>query len=220
MSREASYYNLVMNEGRVRLSELRGPPEAGRAALFIDRARQLAGVMDIRDFPNVEVPQHYDACTIDIVSRPLFAVEQFLNGIYARNVFILDQNMSAQYISLDETWRSRVSTLLTHVREIVRKADIEERLRASINQSLNSLQTEVDRTQTRVAAASDVLIEICDGIGQGAEALKPAAKLFERIVGAFRKAQKQKQDGGNQASLPSPDILSLPSAEVSAEADE
>jgi hypothetical protein len=169
MSREANYYNLVMNEGRVRLSELRGPLEAGRAALFIDRARQLAGAMNITDFPSVEIPQQFDACTVDTVSQPLFAVEQFLNVIYARNVFTLDQNMSGQYISLDENWRSKVSTLLSHVREIVRKADLEERLRASINQSLNSLQTEVDRTQTRVAAATDALVELCAGIGQGAE---------------------------------------------------
>jgi len=218
MSREANYYNLVMNEGRVRLSELRAPVDAGRAALFIDRARQLAETMNITDFPSVDIPQQFHACTIDGISSPLFSVEQFLNSIYARNVFILDQNMSGQYISLDESWRSKVSSLLAHVRDIVRKADIEDRLRASINQSINSLQTEVDRTQTRVSAASDALVELCDGIGQGAEALKPAVKLIEKVVGAFRKVQKQKQDGGNQASLPSPDILSLPSADVSAEA--
>lgn len=217
MTREANYWNALMNQGRMSLSELRGPQEAGRAAVFVRRAQELAAAMDIPNFPEVSIPKKYDDCRPETVGAALYEVEIFLGDIYARNVFIIYGNLSAQYINLDESWRTRVSTLLNHVRDHVRNATLEERLRTSIMHRLNDLQSEVDRTQTRVSAAMDVLVEVCEGLGAGAEALKPAVRLLERVVGAFRKAQRSRQEGGQQQALPPPDVLSLPPSDAGTE---
>jgi hypothetical protein len=215
MNRESIFYNQAMQQ-RITLSEVRGPLEAGRASLFIDRARRLAQAMQVDGFPDVHYPTEYEDCTPQSVAPALFAVERFLNEIHTRNIFILDAQLNQSFVTLDDTWRSRVSTLLAHVRDHVRKADIEERLRNSIMSRINALQSEVERNQTRVMSASEVMVELCGAVGQGAEKLKPAVRIIEKVVGALRGIQREAEKPQGPAALPAPEKLGLPSPEEAA----
>lgn len=113
-------------------------------------------------------------------------------------------------ITLDEPWREKVHSYLAHIRRIVTDAsDLSAHLRQSILEKLNSLGAEVDRRQTRIQSFADMLVELCQGVSEGAIALKPAVVVGERIIGALARLKAQPP----VLSLPSPENLALPSIE-------
>jgi hypothetical protein len=117
--------------------------------------------------------------------------------------------LSLDYVTLDQNWKEKALSLLAHVRQHVRSADIPEGLRESILQKVANLQTEIERNRTRVAAAGETLVEICSYVGKGAENLAPAVRLLEKIAGAFRNVQKSSQANSEQRALPPPETLGL-----------
>jgi hypothetical protein len=142
-----------------------------------------------------------------------YAVENFINTIYARNVFEIDGNLQREFVPLDQDWRTRATTYVTHIRATVDRAEnLSERLRQSIFNRINELQTEIDRNQTRVGAAVSVLIELCEGVGAGAKHLEPAVRLVERMTGAFSGLRKQVSEQEPPKHLPPPDQLGLPNS--------
>jgi hypothetical protein len=88
-------------------------------------------------------------------------------------------------IQLDETWRSKIHTYLQHIRQIVEKTEMDVDLRDRILNGINYLAAEVDRSRAPLQKFTDTLVQLCEGVSEGAEALNPAVKLFERIIGAI-----------------------------------
>ncbi len=120
-------------------------------------------------------------------------------------------------VELDDSWRGKVHTYLAHIRPIIDQADIPQGLRDSILEKLNHLAAEVDRSRTRVQAFSEVLVELCVGIGDGANGLRPAVVLFERLVGAI---VKLRNTGAPTLSLPPPEGFGLePPEDISPSGD-
>jgi hypothetical protein len=110
-------------------------------------------------------------------------------------------------IELDENWREKILSYISHVRIIVTKAEIREQIRDSIMSKLHALDAEVDRTRTRTAKITEVLVELCKGVSAGANELKPAVRLFERVVGAIANLWPSQPPN---LTLPPPDTLGLP----------
>ena len=109
-------------------------------------------------------------------------------------------------VILDESWREKIHSYLAHVRRIVETANISVEIRDSIMSKLHDLDEEVDRKRTRIQKATDVLVDLCKGLSQGAKELGPAVRLFERIVGAMAQVRPSPQQ---TPALPAPESLGL-----------
>jgi hypothetical protein len=68
------------------------------------------------------------------------------------------------YIELDNDWRARAGSYVSHIREVVSKADIIESIRERILKKLNELQSEIDRNRTRVESISEVFLSITEAV--------------------------------------------------------
>jgi hypothetical protein len=119
-------------------------------------------------------------------------------------------------VALDPPWRDKIHSYLVIVRQIVERAELAVPLRESIMAKLNSLAAEIDRSRTRIEAFTDVLITLCEGIGEGAEALKPAVHLFERVIGAIGRLKSKSP----VLALPSPESFGLDAAEGAVDPDQ
>jgi hypothetical protein len=208
--REVNFYHQVTQQRPG--SDMRSLAEVSRVAIYIDRAAGLARSFEIEDFPTVaEIKTLPTIQNAEAILMPsYYAIELFMNKIYSRNVFAIDGQFRADYVVLDDHWRTRATSHLSHVRAAVEKAELPERLRQSIFNKLNELQAELDRNQTRVRAAVETMAELCEGVGAGAKSLEPAVKILERIVGAFHGLQRKVADNSAAPQLPAPDTLGLP----------
>ncbi len=96
--------------------------------------------------------------------------------------------------------KSTISGHLERVRDIVRRAEIEESMRERIFSAIQALQTEVERNRTRVDAVVSVWLQITEAIGGGAKNLEPAANLVEKLTRALYLAK----DAEQRPQLPPP----------------
>jgi hypothetical protein len=113
------------------------------------------------------------------------------------------------YIELDDNWKSRAGSYISHIREVVSKAEVIEPLRERIFKRLNQLQDEIDKNRTRVESISEVFLAITEAVGKGAKHLEGAVKLIERLAGAFSGARTARLEHDTQLRLPGPDNLGL-----------
>ncbi|MGA3000801.1 MAG: hypothetical protein ABSE20_03660 [Acetobacteraceae bacterium] len=116
-------------------------------------------------------------------------------------------------LELDEHWKSKATTYISHIRMVVSKAEVQEALRERIFKNPGALQAEIDRNRTRVESISEVFLSITEAVGKGAKHLDGAVRLVERLAGAFSCARTAKLEGQQRRLLPPPDELGLPDLE-------
>lgn len=216
MNREALFYQKAQNN-RVNIGDL-NPQKAYQAILYMEQAKLLAETFEIGDFPRVNIPDNPKGADVEAVREELFRVERFMLKVYNRNIFDLDNGLRKEFVDLDESWKQKVSSFISRIRQHVEAADVEEGLRERIFTKLSQLQNEVDRNRTRVASASEALITMTEAVGQSAKNLKPAVSLMERVTGSLSKLWRTHQEAQDKPQLPAPDELGLPEGE--GEADE
>lgn len=209
MNQEVEFYRLVMQRA-LPFAELRDHRYTVEAIIYIDFVKELGRNFDISEIKTIVGGIDLNTEPDKIISIIIY-IERILTIIKARNIHYFDDQLSRDYVVLDQNWKEKALSLLSHVREHVRGADIPEGLRESIFQRLADLQSEIERNRTRIAAAGEALAEICSYIGKGAENLTPAVRLLERITGAFRNAQKASETSSRQRALPPPETLGLSS---------
>jgi len=127
----------------------------------------------------------------------------------------LDEN----FIELDENWKAKATSYVSHIRAVVSKAEIVERLRERIFEKLNELQKEIDRNRTRIESVSEVFFAITGAVNQGAKHLEGAVKLVERLAGAFSGARSARIEQEIRLQLPPPEGLGLDDITPTSETD-
>jgi hypothetical protein len=108
-------------------------------------------------------------------------------------------------VILDENWRDKIHSYLSIIRKIVQDAGLSEQLRESILDRLHALDAAVDQTRTPIQKFSDVLVSLCEAVSAGADALKPAVTVLERILGAVARLRSQERT----LALPPPENYGL-----------
>jgi len=117
-------------------------------------------------------------------------------------------------VVLDASWRDKIHSYLTIIRQIVERAEMHVAIRERILGRLSDLAIEVDRYRAPIQKFTDALVGICEGISAGADALTPAARLLERVIGAISRVKPTEQA---PLALPAPEDLGLSNAEPMAE---
>lgn len=208
MNNAVEFYR-VATQNRIQLQDFRNQAERLRAILYVNKAFDLAQVMGIEDFPvqRLNLPDAIN--NDDLFYTSLFQVEDYLNKIYANNLFELDAKYGQQSIFLDENWRGKVSSYISHIRSELQKAKIEQRLQQSIMKKLNELQTAVDKNQARVDAAIDIFLDLTVAAGEGAKNLEPAIGLGKKLWVSLRKLKRTEAEEEPKRQLPAPEELGL-----------
>jgi hypothetical protein len=137
----------------------------------------------------------------------LIQSEHFLDRLYAENISELDNSSGLGSISLDAAWKDRVSGLVSRIRDIVTKAQMQEAIRERIFKALVQLQLELDRNRTRPQAWAEVWLPITEAIGRGTKNLEPALRLLERGAGAISRLRTGIAGGLLPPRLPPPENI-------------
>lgn len=203
MNNETVFYQKV-NERRVQLGEVDKSGFNARAILYVNSAVTWAASLQINELPVEKLSIDDDP---EEIQKALFNLEQFMDEIRARNIFIVEPNLLLGTVSLDENWKAYVSTLVGHIREAVRKAAMEEKLREPILQSLDNLQAQVDKNRTRIDALAQTWLEVTGAIGEGAKNLEPAVALLGKLRKVFGKAERLQIEAKEQPRLPPPEEI-------------
>jgi hypothetical protein len=143
--------------------------------------------------------------------------EKIMEEIDKMKIDIVVENTNRQAgVALDQAWRDKIHSYVEHIRQIVNAAkDLSVQIKEKMLRRLQAFDAEVDRTRTRVQIFTDVFVSICEGVSEGAEALTPAVRLGERIIGALARLQGQPPvlslPSPEQFALPPPDLVKAPS---------
>lgn len=113
-------------------------------------------------------------------------------------------------ISVPEDYKKEAHNLINKIRDIIGKSEIEEKKKDTILRRLNALAVEIDTSKTQTQHYVGVVLDITQGIKQGARDLKEALPLVERLTELFSDA-KALEDGTadlaieHQKKLPPPE---------------
>lgn len=208
-SRESLFYRHAMSR-RVQIGEIRTNADLLRAINYINTTCVLAYIMNIDDFPIKEIETTIDyVSNKDFITEELFLLEVFMNKIWASNVFELEGDLQDKFVIFDDDWRSKISSYISHIRDVVRKASVQEAIRENIFKRLEALQQEVNKNRTRLESFTEALLALTEAGGQAAKHLEPGVRLFERLCGAVARLRKQAQEPAPR-QLPPPETLDLP----------
>ncbi|MCG8689883.1 MAG: hypothetical protein MI806_01605 [Minwuiales bacterium] len=105
-----------------------------------------------------------------------------------------------ELVKLSEDYREEIHSLLNRVRKVVHASDLEQSKKDVILQKINELNDEVDQRLTKLGRFKAAWLEITEAIGEGADNLKPAVEILERVGGIFGKARNET----DPAQLPPP----------------
>ena len=215
MSLERDFY-LIAHREQITAAEFKRNNELYPAMLYIEKLCLTASKLGLDDFPEIPYPlpqgspvsQSYLSEIVDW----LFSIERYLNQLYADNLFEIE-GVFAQgedpYVQLDDDWRSKVNSYIAHAKDAVINAEIEEARRESILGKLLALEKEVQRNRTRIAAATEVWLELTKAAGEGAKNLKPVVELINKVAGSFGRLKESEDEATHAPRLPAPEELGL-----------
>jgi hypothetical protein len=181
-----------------------------QAVIYINTSCGFAKSFAIEDFP-VKPIQISDPRNIteDIVLPSLYQLESFIASLYAENVFDIESHLKQVNIIIDDDWRAKSSSYISHIRNTVSKAGLKTPLHDAIMNRLDELQRQIDVRQVPLETLSNVIFTLTEAVGKGAKNLDPAVKLVERLMGAFY-GLRRSQMGEEPKQLPKPENLGLP----------
>jgi hypothetical protein len=142
----------------------------------------------------------------DSVRRSYYDTISFIDQL--RITILHDRLQTRVGVALDEGWRTKIHSYIESIRQIVQKTNLEASIKEGILKKLHALDAEVDRERSNIQVFSDAPVGICEGISSGTNALKPAAALLERVIGALARLKSKKPE---MLALPKPDELGLDS---------
>ncbi len=178
--------------------------------IWIKAIQNLASTYDMK---TLQFKRTNDDESKFAVRDRLLVIEHYLKAIdldIRVNDAIIHDNY---YIELNDDWKTRATTYVSHIRDVVSKAEVVEAIRERIFKRLNDLQGELDKNRTRVEAMTEVFLSITEAVSKGAKHLDPAVKLVERLAGALSGARTSRIEHDAPLQLPPPEQLGLPDPE-------
>jgi hypothetical protein len=127
-----------------------------------------------------------------------------------------EERSNENLILLDEDWRARIQTYIEHIRDVVRKAEIDEGVRERIMRRVTELSGDVEQNRTNLVRFGEVWVEITAAVGMGFNNLKPAVEILERATKALTKLREILHPSlppSNTPKLPPPDEIDPGSSE-------
>lgn len=194
---EVAFVRLYERHHKEYLDNVRDDKDSrAEAADFMNTMLGIARGLEIEGFNEWTVPEEWD----DIY--PTFtnfdrALKRFVMEIKVRKSRVT----KIYSVSLGHEDKERIHGLVAQIREVISKADIEERKRNSLLIKLGAFEVDVDRSRTRFDNAMLMALEIVGLADKAGNTLNPLNELLRRIEGIMGKA---KEKDAEQNQLPAP----------------
>lgn len=164
---------------------------------FMNSMLGIARGLDIDGFQEWEVPHDWD----DVYST----FNQFDRALkrYVMEVKVRKSRVTKVYsVTLSNDDKERIHALVTQIRDIISKADIDERKRNSLFIKLGAFEVDVDRSRTRFENAMLMAMDL-SALAEKASngVLTPINELLRRIQSIMGKAKGEEPE---QNQLPAP----------------
>lgn len=110
---------------------------------------------------------------------------------YQARIRYRNRKVGSLSVVLSSDRRKEIHALLSKVRIIVEKLDVNEKKRDAIMSRLNQLAAEVDKSRTNLEAFFAATLDAAGTAGQAAEKLKPVLDVLERMKKIFFEAKAE-----------------------------
>lgn len=142
---------------------------------FMNNVLSAAKALDITDFDGWKIPNWNNAYE-EISNFKLFTKSYVIRAQVkqARTAKVFS-------VSLDASTKERIHNLINAIRQLLEKADLEERKRNSLMSKLNSFSADVDRSRTPFDNAMAFIVDAADTAKKVGESLNPLSELIKRI---------------------------------------
>lgn len=195
---EVAFVRLYERHHKEYLNNVRTDQDTrAEAADFMNTMLGIARGLDIDGFNEWTVPEEWD----DIY--PTFTNFDRALKRFVMEVKVRKSRVTKIYsVTLSHDDKERIHALVTQIREIISKADIEERKRNSLFIKLGAFEVDVDRSRTRFDNAMLMAIDL-SALGEKAAngVLGPVNELLRRIQSIMGKAKGEEPE---QNQLPPP----------------
>jgi hypothetical protein len=104
-------------------------------------------------------------------------------------------------VAFDTAAKAKITHLLSQIKAIVTKAEIDDRKREALYARIAALQSEVDRSRTRFEAIGAYVIESAGIVGEAGKKIEPLTNAIAKIFGIAKSQEDASQ------SLPKPPEL-------------
>lgn len=122
---------------------------------------------------------------------------------YVMEVKVRKSRVTKVYsVHLSDEEKDRIHSLVSKIREVVIRSDLEERKRNSLFAKLNAFEADVDRSRTRFDNAMLMSLEVVALVDKSIKTLNPLNEILRRIQEIMGKA-KDKEPEQNQLPAPS-----------------
>lgn len=163
---------------------------------FMNTMLGVAQGLGINDFDSWSIPDDWDEIhqTFTSFDRTL---KRFIMEIKVRKSRVT----KVYSVSLSDDDKERIHGLVREIRDVLTKADLQERKRNSLFAKLALFEADVDRVRTRFDNAMLMSLDILGVADQGTGVLKPVNELLRRIQSIMGLAKDKEPD---QNQLPPP----------------
>lgn len=142
---------------------------------FMNNVLAAATALNVPDFDKWELPGWNNAYE-EINSFKLFTKS------YVIRAQVKQARMAKVFsVSLDPATKERIHRLINAIRELIEKADLQERKRNSLLGKLNTFAADVDRSRTPFDNAMAFIVDAADTAKKVGESLNPLSELIKRI---------------------------------------
>lgn len=164
---------------------------------YIGRMLAAATALEIKYFDGFEIPDRRELI-FDYYTEFVVKVDVFITSARITKA----RRLKGKSVALDVAAKERLRSLISQIREIVDRLEVDAAKKDSLHKRLSEFEEEINRSRTAFAALGELWISFCENIGEGTAKLKPAVDMFERIGEIIGKAKREEVAGNPQ--LPPP----------------
>ncbi|SCX02950.1 hypothetical protein [Agrobacterium rosae] len=194
---EVAFVRLYERHNEEYQDRVRGEQDTRAEAVdFMNTMLGVARGLGIAAFDSWSIPDDWDE-----VYSVFTGFDRALKR-YVMEIKVRKSRVTKVYsVSLSDDDKERIHGLVREIRDVLTKADLQDRKRNSLFAKLALFEADVDRVRTRFDNAMLMSLEIVGVVDQGTGTLKPVNELLRRIQSIMGLA-KEKEPEQNQ--LPPP----------------
>jgi hypothetical protein len=195
---EVAFVRLYERHNEEYQDRIRGEQDTRAEAVeFMNTMLGVAQGLGIAGFDDWTIPEDWD----EVYS----AFTNFDRALkrYVMEVKVRKSRVTKVYsVQLSDDDKERIHGFIREIRDILTKADLQDRKRNSLFDKLALFEADVDRVRTRFDNATLMAIDIIGVVDKGTNTLKPINELLRRIQSIMGLA-KDKEPEQNQLPPPS-----------------
>lgn len=165
------------------------PPSPIHYIQYLNKTHAAARALELPVLEKMEGPNVTNAANLFAIVSP--EIENYIIQTKIRH----GRRAKGYSVALDAITKEKVRHLISQIRSIVDRLEIDVRKKEALYARITALNDEVDRERTKYDAYAGLAIEISNTAGKVARNLRPASRLLDaigKLLGAAKDAEVEK----------------------------